>query len=429
MSFTRPGSGHPRREDHHIERNRTSGERLNPTFALQRHTAPTAGVMILGVIAYNTRSLLVLIRCTTTAHRYVHDILEPHVLPLMQRLPGSTFKLDNAHPPAQRVSQDCLRTVITLPLDCPDPIETSGIQSSISGIPLGLRVGHPTSLNELEAMLQQIWNDMSQDIIQSLHALMSDRVASCIRARGGSTGCLLKSLNALSFLKTLLFTNIKLICLTSYKNPDWCIVASDLQFSLNQHQLSCIRIVAVSSFAVEYDIPHLQKEEMVTEFWESNNSDYPKVKDNSIDRKSTEVFSRSSSALERFDDSPWMKKYQVHWNQLQDSQSPFNRLMNLFLGISSDKVLKLSNYNTKVDDDNKSKKMSKTDNSIMIPQLRYGASDYFIPARRLDSSNYSILNSRFKRIDSSIPGARFERSNYLILNPSIWMSDTLISMP
>ncbi|GFU83729.1 transposable element Tcb1 transposase [Trichonephila clavipes] len=105
----------------------------------------------------------------------------------MQRLPGSTFKLDNAHPPAQRVSQDCLRTVITLPWtarsnrDIWDPIEHIWD-------PLGLRVGHPTSLNELEAMLQQIWNDMSQDIIQSLHALMSDRVASCIRARGGSTG-------------------------------------------------------------------------------------------------------------------------------------------------------------------------------------------------------------------------------------------------
>ncbi|GFX74104.1 transposable element Tcb2 transposase [Trichonephila clavipes] len=34
---------------------RPRGERLNPAFALQRHTAPTAGVMIWGVIAYNTR--------------------------------------------------------------------------------------------------------------------------------------------------------------------------------------------------------------------------------------------------------------------------------------------------------------------------------------------------------------------------------------
>ncbi|GFW21583.1 uncharacterized protein TNCV_4280981 [Trichonephila clavipes] len=49
---------------------------------------------------------------------------------------------------------------------------------------LGQRVGHPTSLNELEARLQQIWNEMSQDIIQDLYASMPDRIASCIHARG-----------------------------------------------------------------------------------------------------------------------------------------------------------------------------------------------------------------------------------------------------
>ncbi|GFT74092.1 transposable element Tcb2 transposase [Trichonephila clavipes] len=105
MSFTRrPGSGRPRqtsrREDHHIIKNareqttassaviqahsdesrfnlssddirvhvwRPHGERLNPAFALQRHTTPTAGVMLWGAIAYNTRSPLVFIRDTMTA--------------------------------------------------------------------------------------------------------------------------------------------------------------------------------------------------------------------------------------------------------------------------------------------------------------------------------------------------------------------------
>ncbi|GFV62146.1 transposable element Tcb1 transposase [Trichonephila clavipes] len=54
--------------------------------------------------------------------------------------------------------------------------------------PLGGRVGHPTSVNELEARLQQIWNEMSHDIIQNLYASMPNRIASCIRARGGATG-------------------------------------------------------------------------------------------------------------------------------------------------------------------------------------------------------------------------------------------------
>ncbi|GFT84759.1 transposable element Tcb2 transposase [Trichonephila clavipes] len=100
---------------------RPRSERLNPAFPVQRHTALTAGVMVWGAIAYNTRSPLVLIRGTMTAQRYVHDILQPHVLRLMQRLPGAIFQLDNARPHTARVSKDCLRTVTTLP-SLPFPI-------------------------------------------------------------------------------------------------------------------------------------------------------------------------------------------------------------------------------------------------------------------------------------------------------------------
>ncbi|GFT38272.1 transposable element Tcb1 transposase [Trichonephila clavipes] len=46
---------------------RPRGERLNPAFALQRHSAPMAGVMVWSTIASNTRSPLVLIRGTMTA--------------------------------------------------------------------------------------------------------------------------------------------------------------------------------------------------------------------------------------------------------------------------------------------------------------------------------------------------------------------------
>ncbi|GFW73879.1 transposable element Tcb1 transposase [Trichonephila clavipes] len=54
---------------------------------------------------------------------------------------------------------------------------------------LGRRVGHATSLNdELEARLQQIWNEMSQDIIQNVYALLPYRIASWMDARNGSTG-------------------------------------------------------------------------------------------------------------------------------------------------------------------------------------------------------------------------------------------------
>ncbi|GFU85422.1 transposable element Tcb2 transposase [Trichonephila clavipes] len=101
---------------------RPRGECLNPAFALQRHTAPTAGGMVWGAIAYNKGSPLVLIHGTMTAQRYAHDILQPHVLALMQRLPGPIFQQDNARPHTARVLQDCLRTVTTLswPARSPD---------------------------------------------------------------------------------------------------------------------------------------------------------------------------------------------------------------------------------------------------------------------------------------------------------------------
>ncbi|GFW36649.1 transposable element Tcb2 transposase [Trichonephila clavipes] len=94
---------------------RPRGERLNPAFPLQRDTAPTSGVMVWSAIVYNTRSYLVWIRGTMTAQWYVHDILQPHGLQLMQQLPGAICQQGNVRLHTARMSQDCLRSVIILP--------------------------------------------------------------------------------------------------------------------------------------------------------------------------------------------------------------------------------------------------------------------------------------------------------------------------
>ncbi|GFV74236.1 transposable element Tcb2 transposase [Trichonephila clavipes] len=126
---------------------RTRGERHNPAFALQRHTTPTAAIMVWGAIAYNTWAPLVLIRGTMTAQRYVHNILQPHVLPLMQRLPGAIFQQDNAQPHTAKVSQDCLWTVTALfwPARSPDLSPIEHIWDHLER-----RVGHPPILNDIE---------------------------------------------------------------------------------------------------------------------------------------------------------------------------------------------------------------------------------------------------------------------------------------
>ncbi|GFY08318.1 transposable element Tcb2 transposase [Trichonephila clavipes] len=118
-------------DDNRVPVWRPCGERLNPAFALQRHTTPTAGVIVWGVIAYNTWSPLVSFRGTMTPQRYVHDILQTHVLSLMQRLPRAIFQQDNAPLHTARMSQNCLRTVTTLPR-LPDP--QICLQSSMSSI-------------------------------------------------------------------------------------------------------------------------------------------------------------------------------------------------------------------------------------------------------------------------------------------------------
>ncbi|GFV96003.1 transposable element Tcb1 transposase [Trichonephila clavipes] len=135
MSVTRrPDSEHPRQTSRREESRfnlscgvnrvrvwKPCGERLNPVFALQRHTTPTVGVIVWGAIVYNRQPTLVLIRDTMAAQRYVHAILQPHVLPLMQRLAGAIYQQDNARPHTARVSQYCLLTVTILPLSAQFP--------------------------------------------------------------------------------------------------------------------------------------------------------------------------------------------------------------------------------------------------------------------------------------------------------------------
>ncbi|GFY19292.1 transposable element Tcb2 transposase [Trichonephila clavipes] len=137
-------------DDNHVRVWRPRAECLNPAFALQRHTAPTADVIVWGAIAPNTWSPLLLIRSTMKSQRYVHDILQPHVLLHMLRLSGAIFQQDNAWTHTARVSQDCLRTVTTLLWLARSP-DLSTIEPIWDH--LGWRVGYPTSLNELETRL------------------------------------------------------------------------------------------------------------------------------------------------------------------------------------------------------------------------------------------------------------------------------------
>ncbi|GFW92708.1 DDE_3 domain-containing protein [Trichonephila clavipes] len=86
-----------------------------PPHTVLRHTARTAGVMVWGAIAYDSRSTLIVMCGTLTGQRHVDDILRPHVGPFLNGLPGAIFQQDNASPHTARVAQDFLRHFQTLP--------------------------------------------------------------------------------------------------------------------------------------------------------------------------------------------------------------------------------------------------------------------------------------------------------------------------
>ncbi|GFS84676.1 transposable element Tcb1 transposase [Trichonephila clavipes] len=114
-------------DDHRTRVWRRTGQRSDPAFIVERHTAISQGVTVWGAISWDTRSSLVVLQDTLTARRYVDDILTPIVLPMLSSRKGAIYQQDNARPHTARLSQQCLQgyDVLPWPARSPDlsPIE------------------------------------------------------------------------------------------------------------------------------------------------------------------------------------------------------------------------------------------------------------------------------------------------------------------
>ncbi|GFX40370.1 transposable element Tc1 transposase [Trichonephila clavipes] len=114
-------------DDHRTRVWRRTGQRSDPAFIVERHTAISQGATVWGAISWDTRSSLVVLQGTLTARRYVDDILTPIVLPMLSSRPGAIYQQDNARPHTARLSQQCLQgyDVLPWPARSPDlsPIE------------------------------------------------------------------------------------------------------------------------------------------------------------------------------------------------------------------------------------------------------------------------------------------------------------------
>ncbi|GFV21869.1 transposable element Tcb2 transposase [Trichonephila clavipes] len=108
-------------DDHRTRVWRRTGQRSDPAFIVERHTAISQGVTVWGASSWDTRSSLVGLQGTLTARRYVDDILTPIVLPMLSSRPGAIYQQDNARPHTARLSQQCLQGYDVLPWPARSP--------------------------------------------------------------------------------------------------------------------------------------------------------------------------------------------------------------------------------------------------------------------------------------------------------------------
>ncbi|GFX41286.1 DDE_3 domain-containing protein [Trichonephila clavipes] len=134
-----------------------------PPHTVLRHTARTAGVMVCGAIAYDSRSTLIVMRGTLTGQRYADDILLPHIGPILNGLPGAIFQQNNACPHTAIVAKDFLRHFQTLPWPARSP-DFSPVEHVWDQLKRQMRSRH--SVHDLELAVQDLWAHPPQDNIR-----------------------------------------------------------------------------------------------------------------------------------------------------------------------------------------------------------------------------------------------------------------------
>ncbi|GFW61264.1 transposable element Tcb2 transposase [Trichonephila clavipes] len=171
-------------DDHRTRVWRRTGQRSDPAFIVERHTAISQGVTVWGAISWDTRSSLVVLQGTLTARRYVDDILTPIVLPMLSSRPGAIYQQDNARPHTARLSQQCLQgyDVLPWPARSPDLSPIEHVWTRWEG-----NCSRPRDTGELTAQMQRLWQDLPQGVISDLIESMPRRISACIAARGGFT--------------------------------------------------------------------------------------------------------------------------------------------------------------------------------------------------------------------------------------------------
>lgn len=170
---------------------RRRGERLAGACVQQVHPFGGGSVMVWGGICGEQKTDLVILHQTLTAQRYRDQVLQPVVIPFMQRQrQGLLFQQDNARPHTARLTMDFLNRqniqLLPWPSRSPDLSPIEHLWDHL-GRQLRRRAQPPTTIPQLEQALREEWQRIPNDVIRRLTFSMRRRVLACINSNGGHT--------------------------------------------------------------------------------------------------------------------------------------------------------------------------------------------------------------------------------------------------
>ena len=169
---------------------RRVNERFAPQCLSQARAFGGGSVMVWGGITAAGKTPLVTVRGNLTAHRYVDEILRPHVVAAIQNQ-GQTFMHDNAPAHRARLTTQFLHEN-NVPVLQPWPAyspDLNPIEHLWDLLDRGIRrrQNQPQTLLQLERALHEEWNNIPQQTVQRFIESMRRRCQAVINARGHHT--------------------------------------------------------------------------------------------------------------------------------------------------------------------------------------------------------------------------------------------------
>ncbi|GFX90016.1 transposable element Tcb2 transposase [Trichonephila clavipes] len=173
-----------------VWKQRTDEHRTTRKTGSGRRKWPNTRSYGLGAVSYHGRSNLLRIEGNLNSNTYVHEVLQPEVIPFLQGILGAIFQQDNARPHVAKTVRDffSVQHMQLLPWAAYSP-DMSLIEHVWDLVDRCLaREPRPAaSKDEHLLRIQAILNSLPQTDIQNLFNSLPRRIAAFIAAYGGYT--------------------------------------------------------------------------------------------------------------------------------------------------------------------------------------------------------------------------------------------------